>query len=302
MTAGAAALASAVAAALVVGALTDNLPTLRRVRPRPAHASDRRTWLAQAGVDLTPRQFTLGSTALAVATFALLAGATATPVVAVMPAIAAGAAPRLVFARRRVRRMRGLQEAWPDGLRDLSAAISTGSSLHQAVVDLAGNGPGPLRQAFASYPRLAPVLGVVNALEVVKEELADPTSDRIIEVLVLAHEQGGRILGDVLRDLTEATTRDVRAVEQMTTESLEQRINARAVFVLPWLVLLVLTIQDGPFREFYRSGGGLLVVTVGLGLSAVGLAVVSRLSRDPVEPRVFGAAAPVAVRDGEARP
>jgi hypothetical protein len=31
------------------------------------------------------------------------------------------------------------------------------------------------------------------------------------------------------------------------------KINARAVLVLPWLVLVALTIRDGPFRDFYRS-------------------------------------------------
>src|SRR5680860_1096925 len=72
-------------------------------------------------------------------------------------------------------------------------------------------------------------------------ELGDPTSDRVIEVLIVAHERGGRIVLELLRDLAEGTTEDLRTEEEIATASLEQRINARAVFVLPWVVLVALT-------------------------------------------------------------
>jgi tight adherence protein B len=72
--------------------------------------------------------------------------------------------------------MRELQAAWPDGLRDLVASISAGRLLTQAVSALAAHGPSPLRVAFARFPELARVLGTGPALEIVKAELADPTS------------------------------------------------------------------------------------------------------------------------------
>ncbi len=287
-----AALATGVFAYLLTAALTDRLPELRPpARHRGTEVSHRQLWLVQAGADLTPRQFLAGSLVAAMGTFVLLIMLTSTPAAAVVPAVVVGLAPRAYFARRRSGRLREVQEAWPDGLRDLTASITAGLSLHQAIVALAAGGPEPLRRAFGRYPLLARVLGVVPALEVVKEELADPTSDRVIEVLILAHERGGQILTDILRDLAEATTKDVRALEEIATDSLEQRINARAVFVLPWLVLLVLTAQPGHIRDFYRSPGGLLVVTTAGVLSLVGMWVVGRLSRDPGERRVFGAAA-----------
>ena len=81
-----------------------------------------------------------------------------------------------------------VQEAWPDGIRDILASVVAGRSVGQAVTTLAVSGPEPLRAAFARFPLLARMLGTVAALEVVKEELGDPTSDRIIEVLILAHD------------------------------------------------------------------------------------------------------------------
>ena len=286
-----AALTTGLALSLAAATLAGHPPRLRR-RPPPAQVSARQLWLVQAGVDLTPRQFWAGSVLAGIAAFALVVLATGTVAVAVVPAVAVGGLPRTYFARRRGERLREVQEAWPDGIRDLIAGISSGMSLNQAIVALAASGPPPLQRAFARYPVLTRVVGVVPALEIVAEELADPTSDRVIEVLILAHERGGRILSDILRDLAAATTADVRALEEIATEGLEQRINARAVFVLPWLVLLALTLQPGHFRDFYRSPSGLAVVVVGGLLSALGMWLVGRLGREPEEQRVFGSAAP----------
>ncbi len=151
-------------------------------------------------------------------------------------------------------------------------------------------GPEPIRRAFARFGFLARTLGVVPALEVIKEELADPTSDRVIEVLILAQERGGVIVPEILRDLAGATTRDIWTLEEIQTQALEQKINSRVVFVLPWFVLIVITLQDGAFREFYGSAAGVLVVAVGALMSGLGIWLVSRLGREPAEPRVFGGA------------
>lgn len=288
---GLAAFSSALFVGLLVAMLMGRLPTFAPSMPSRAR-EERDTWLVQAGVRATSGQFRAMSVGIGVASFVMLTLVTSTPSVSLVPAIGAASIPRWVYARRRTARLRELQQSWPDGIRDLLAAISAGTSLHQAILALHDNGPAVLRQAFARYPALAKVLGTSAALEVVKEELADPTSDRILEVLILANERGGHLLADILRDLAEATTRDVRTLEGIATASLEQRINARAVFVLPWLLLVVLTLQDVSYRNFYRSPGGILTVAVGGFLSMIGVTIVSKLSQEPVERRVLGAAEP----------
>lgn len=280
---------SGVAVLFVVGAAVGTAPRLglRVPRVRPPGPSAAQLWLIQAGVALTPRQFWAGSVVVGVATFLAIATATATPVVALVPAAATALAPRIAVGRQRARRMREVQQAWPDGLREVLGAIAAGRSLSQALVALATQGPLPLRAAFARFPATVRMVGVVPALETVKAELADPTSDRVVEVLLLAHERGGRAVAEILRDLAEATAADVRTTEEIETNALEQKINARAVFVLPWLVLLMLTAREGDFRTYYQSPSGLLVVLVGGLLSLAGMWAVGRLGRDPVERRVL---------------
>ena len=283
-----AALAVGTFCALLVGAILGTLPRPRPRRSGRSGRSDRaRVWLQQAGVHMTPQQFVAGSAAASGLALLVLTALTGSVFVALVPAVAVGLIPRAYFGRRRATRLRAVEAAWPDGLRDLLASISAGRSLTQAVSALATSGPAPLRVAFARFPELARVLGTEPALEIVKEELADATSDRVLEVLILAHERGGAIVRTILEDLVDATTKDLKLAEELETEGLEMRINARAVVVLPWLVLVMLTARPGAFRDFYRSGGGVVTLLIAAALSAIGLVVLGRLGREPREERVF---------------
>lgn len=278
-------LASGLAAFLLAGSLLGLLPQPRR--RSTARISRRQEWLTQAGVALTPSQFWLASTVVGVTVFLLALALTATPVVALAPALGAACLPGAAIARQRNRRLRAVQEAWPDGLRELLASVAAGRSLAQALQVLAADGPPALRATFSRYPQLARVVGTAAALEAIKAELADPTSDRVLDVLVVAHERGGPAVVEILHDLADDTVRDLRTLEGIATDALEQRLNAGAVFLLPWLVLVLLTARAGPFRDFYQRPGGLLVVLIGAVMSAVGLLAVQRLAGRPTEERVL---------------
>lgn len=278
----------------LVGLVTGKAPQIRlgrrRSKARP-EASKRQVWLTQAGLELTPGQYYAGLAAIGAITFAVVSAVTATPIVALAPTAAALVLPHAFFSRRRSKNLAKTAQAWPDAIREIIASIESNASLHGALVQLAFKGPEPLRIAFERFPTAASTLGVMPALEVVRERLADPTSDRVIEVLILAHERGGGIVTDILRDLATATSEDLQLLEEIESSSLEQKINARAVFVIPWLVLIMLVMSDDAYRDFYQSGGGLIVVIIGAFLSILGMALIARLSRDQPELRVFGGSA-----------
>ena len=277
---------------LVVGCASGHVPRVRLRRRSPrAQVGRRQLWLDQAGVGLSPRQFWATSIGAGAVAFVVVWGVTGTPLVALVPAGGVATLPAAYFSRRRRARLREVQAAWPDGLRDLIASIAAGRSLAQALNALAASGPLPLRDAFVRFPDLSRMLGTVPALEVVKEDLSDPTSDRVIEVMILAQQRGGQIVREILEDLVVATTRDVKVLDEIETEGLEMKINARAVLVLPWLVLVALTVRPGPFRDFYRSTGGLVVVVIAGVMSVVGGLLIGRLACDQGEQRVFGSAA-----------
>ena len=72
-----------------------------------------------------------------------------------------------------------------------------------------------------------------------------------------------------------ATTLDLQLTERIETAQLEQRLNARAVFVLPYVILIIMCARGTQFRDFYQSGLGLLVVAIGAGMP-VGMLLITR--------------------------
>lgn len=275
------AVAASVATALAAAGLASVFLQKRRIRRQ-----ERQT-ISGLGHDVSPLQFWMVVLGTAFATFVVVLAVTDLVVVALMPAVVVATLPKAYLQRRRARRTAAVREAWPDGLRDLVSSVRSGASLPTALEDLATFGPHPLRDAFQGFDLYSRSLGVVLALEMVRDDLADPTADRVIEVLILAYERGGAVVPQILSELAEATTRDLWTLEQIRTEALEQKINSRVVFVLPWVVLMAMTARPGAFREFYATPSGVLVVVAGGVLSLVGVAMASRLGSMPEEPRVF---------------
>ncbi|MDJ0664055.1 MAG: type II secretion system F family protein [Acidimicrobiia bacterium] len=284
-----AALLTATAVYLAVGFATGNAPALGTPRRSRSRVAKQQLWLIQAGSDLSPRQFVAGSVVAGLLGFAALWVIAGTWWVALIPAIAVAFVPYAYFSRHRTRRMAAVQKAWPDGLREILAHVNSGATLLVAIEALASRGPEALRDAFERFPAQARMFGVVPALEIVKEELSDPSSDKVIEVLILANQFGGNNLQLVLRDLIEAMSADELTAEQIRTAGFEQRLEGLVVALAPWLILLFLATVPPTYRDFYRTSTGRFVVLVAGVWAGFGWVLMRVLSRPPAEIRVFGA-------------
>jgi tight adherence protein B len=259
-------------------------------RGRSAEQPSLPGWWARLAVSVAPvapGRFVLVSVAAGVVAFLIGAVVTGAPLVAVVPAVVVAGGPGAWYARRRRLRVRAVREAWPDGLRDVAASVASGRSVAQALEALGTSGPAPLRDAFTGFGSAARTFGTTAALRVVADDLADATTDRVVEVLVLAHERGGRIVAEILDDLVVGTTRDLKVLDEIESEGLEMRINAAAVVVLPWSVLVLLCVRGGAFRDFYSSPAGFVVVVVGALMSGAGYLWIRHLGRGHDEARVL---------------
>ncbi len=259
---------------------------LRRRRDRSA-GQRWSSWLAQAGVTISPIRF---------AAVCLMGGAVVAVIVTIVLGVAplglvAGAAmawaPVAVLSKRRAAAVRARTEAWPDALRDLAGHLRSAVSVHGAMVELGRSGPVALREPFVRYAALSQALDPAAALDVVRSELADPVSDRVIEVLLVALDQGSSIVIDVLGEMAVATTADLRLLEEITTAQLETKVEAASASALPFVVLAMLCVSTPGYREFYTSAAGWVVVGLGLALCSLGLVVIQRLGRMPDERRVL---------------
>lgn len=265
-------------------------PRAPRRGSRPALSMRRRLGdlLAQAGLaDARPARLVALCAALAVGCFVVVAGATRSPSVAIAFASFAGWSP-IGWVRRRGRQRGGeLRDAWPDAVDNLASAVRAGMSLPEAVAQLAGRGPVPLRPAFARYAADYRATGrFADCLDRLKVALADPTGDRIVESLRVAREVGGTDLGRLLRTLSTFLRDDARTRAELETRQGWTVSAARLALAAPWIVLATLSLRPQTVAA-YDSAAGVAVLAAGAAASLTAYRIMLRVAALPAERRVL---------------
>lgn len=238
--------------ALLTGDAPRSLPRRFPSTPWRRRASRRvplAVWLDQAGASVGPTQFLGVSAGIGAGAFVVVWAVSGAASVALVPALVVGALPRAWYARQRARLARERAAAWPEALRNLTAHLDVAMSLHRSLVELGSSAQSRCGRTWRRYATLTAALDARAALEALREQLADPVSDRIFEVLLVAHEQGASVAIDALRDLAATTTADLRLADQIETAQLEQKIEARACVVLPFVVLVLLCSSSPAYRS-----------------------------------------------------
>jgi tight adherence protein B len=226
----------------------------------------------------------------------VLGVAAAALVFALVPVVAvAGAAGILVLClpaavvvwRARAQR-RATRVVWPDVVDHLVSAVRSGLALPDSVVTLAHSGPPVIRAAFADFERDYRMTGgFADSLDRLKDRLADPVADRIIETLRMSREVGGNELTTVLRNLA-AYLRQEAAIRSEIEARQSWIVNAARLGVAaPWVVLLLLSTRPEA-AQAYNSSAGIAVIVIGLGLSVVAYRLMIGIGRLPEERRWFG--------------
>ena len=221
------------------------------------------------------------------AVFVILAGISQSVVVAAVFSTMAMAAPFLVVHGRAVQARTALREVWPDVVDNLASSVRAGLALPQALAQLAVHGPVQLRPQFEAFARNYEATGRFGqCLDQLKDELADPVGDRIIEALRVARDVGGNDLGRLLRTLSVFLREDVRIRGELQARQSWTINGARLAVSSPWLLLLFLSLRPQAVAA-YDTPAGLLVLSVGAGLCVVAYQVMMRIAVLPSEPRVL---------------
>jgi tight adherence protein B len=192
-----------------------------------------------------------------------------------------------VVAARARRRQREYAEVWPEAVDNLSSAVRAGLSLPDALAALGVRGPEPLRWAFDEFALDYQVTGRFGeCLDRLKQRLADPVGDRVVEGLRIAREVGGGELGRLLRNLSGYLRDEARTRSEMESRQAWTVNGARLAVAAPWLVLLFMSFQSEVVRR-YASPGGVLVLAVGAVACVVSYRLMMRIGRLPTERRIL---------------
>jgi tight adherence protein B len=222
----------------------------------------------------------------AIACVVVLAVSRTAPLAVVVGALAAYLPIAVVSGRVR-RRRREFAEVWPEAVDDLTSAVRAGMSLPDAVAALAVRGPEPLRPAFEAFALDYQVSGRFgDCLDRLKERLADPVGDRVIEGLRVAREVGGGELGRLLRNLSAYLRDDLRTRSELEARQSWTINGARLAVAAPWLVLLLMAFQTEVITR-YRSATGAIVLVVGAAACVFAYRLMMRIGRLPTERRIL---------------
>lgn len=253
-------------------------PLLRRLRDE----------LAQAGYRGVGPIGLLGACVLAfVLVLATVTAMTRVPSIALCFAVMAGWAPLMVVRMRARSRRSQLRELWPDVVDNVTSAVRAGLALPEALAQLAVRGPEELRPAFAEFAGDYRTTGRFNdSLDRLKDRLADPVGDRLVESLRIAREVGGSDLGSLLRTLSAFLREDARTRSELETRQSWTVSAARLAVAAPWIVLAFLSTRPESVQA-YNTAAGVAVLAFGAAASVVAYQVMVRIGRLPEEERVL---------------
>jgi tight adherence protein B len=226
----------------------------------------------------------------------LLAGALAALAVTALTGsgglAAAGFGLGLLVPSALVRRAAGRRGAdrrtlWPEVVDSLASGVRAGLSLPEALAAVGERGPEPLRPAFAAFGADHRASGrTAEALDRLRERLADPVGDRVVETVRLAREVGGTDVGTVLRTLAAFLREDARTRAELEARQSWTVNAARVAVAAPWLVLVLLGSQPETARAYDTATGTVVLGAGGLACVLAYRAMV-RIGRLPAERRVL---------------
>jgi tight adherence protein B len=260
---------------------------------RPRQSRQRlRELLVQAGIEgVTPRQLIAASAALGAVVFVLVLGTSGVPVIAALFGGFAALVPVLLVRRRRAQRSVELREVWPEAVDNLASAVRAGLSLPEALSQLGVRGPEQLRSPFRTFGEDYRATGrFAQSLDTLKDNLADPVGDRVVESLRMAREVGGSDLGRLLRTLSAFLREDARTRAELESRQGWTVNAARLALCAPWVLLLLLSTRPSAVAA-YNTATGAAVLVIGGGVSLLAYRVMIRIARLPTERRVLRGAA-----------
>lgn len=180
-----------------------------------------------------------------------------------------------------------IQAAAPEMIDHLISGLQSGLSLNEALAGLGDRGPAVLIPYFKAFQRSLYLTGdFTKALENAKYELAQPSTDLIIEALLISKTLGGTELINILRLLGNFIREDLALRREIAIKQSWIKNSAHLSAGAPWILLLLLSTQRST-TEAFSNGAGITILLTGLVLTATAYIWMNKLGEIPEQSRIF---------------
>ncbi|GIG63215.1 hypothetical protein Lfu02_75870 [Longispora fulva] len=217
--------------------------------------------------------------------------ATGWPVAAVLAGVAAWTLPAVLGPDRAGRRQVGRMEAVASWAEDLTGTLRAGAGIEQAVITTAVIGPPQLRAELDQLAHsLRSGVRLPQALRSFADEVADPTADLVVNVLLQAAEHQARDIAAGLTAVGQIARDQVSARLRIATKRAATHTSTRIVITVVLATTVLLSVATADFLRPYGTFVGQLVLAV-LGAAFSGCLVwMVRVGRVKDLPRILTAA------------
>lgn len=194
----------------------------------------------------------------------------------------------LVSRKKSHKDVAAINAAWPEVIDHLVSGIQSGLSITESLIGLATRGPAILRPYFAEFEMKMRLDGDFNlAISELKQRCSQHSSDQIFEAIAISKTLGGSELLNILRTVGTFLRQDLALRREIEVKHGWIKNSAHLSAAAPWLLLLLLSTQPATSRAFSTSSG-VLILLIGLVMTAIAYIWMNRLGRLPELPRVFG--------------
>jgi len=185
------------------------------------------------------------------------------------------------------KRHSAIHGACPEMIDILISGVQSGLSLNESLTGLAQRGPEIFKVEFQRFAENLYSQGNFSrALIEVKESIAHPSFDQVIEALMIARELGGAELLTILRLLGKFIREDLTLRREIEVKQNWIKNSAHLSAAAPWILLLLLSTQPST-TEAFSTATGVLILGAGLAITAIAYLWMNSLSRIPVPKRIF---------------
>lgn len=185
----------------------------------------------------------------------------------------------LLLARRRQRQARRVEEQLPEMLLSLTGALRAGLSLHQALIEAAGDTPPPLGPALRRCAD-GVALGIswTEALDALRLECPGEGTTLLVWALSV-HLRSGGDLPALAERLHELLVERRRLHGRLLASTAQMRMSAGVVLLVPLFLAASLSqLAPGYLDPLLHTRAGWALLFWAGSMTLIGLALIRRLS------------------------
>lgn len=250
-----------------------------QAKKKKADRESLRQRLEAAGVDMTPRAYTLTWAAIGLVTFAVMPMFGIGMLGSVLAGITVGLGlPRKVLSSKKKRRMTRFMDAFPDAVDIIVRGIKSGLPLGECINIIAAESPEPIRGEFRSILEGMRIgLTLEESLQRAVDRMPVPEFRFFGIVLSISAQTGGN-LGETLENLSLILRARRQMKHKVKAMSSEARSTAMIIGCMPIVMGIMLFFTSREYiAVLFSTPGGKLTVGIGILSMFTGTAIMNKM-------------------------